>query len=84
MLSDEGSSEVTGRVLHYSEKGELRSNEACTTVIYAKCQTIGSTGITPGIVAIDENYLEELSVSARQCAALYTQRKDLLCGAEYL
>ncbi len=25
--------------------------------------------------SIDENYLEELSVSARQCAALYTQRK---------
>lgn len=48
------------------------------------CQTIGSTGITVGIVLIDENYLEELSVSARQCAALYTQRKYLLCGAKSL
>ena len=33
---------------------------------------------------IDENYLEELSASARQCAALYTQRKYLLCGAKSL
>ena len=48
------------------------------------CQKIGSTGITAGIVVIDENYLEELSVSARQCAALYTQRKYSLCGAESL
>ena len=54
------------------------------TKIVQFCQTIGSTGITAGIVVIDENYLEELSVSARQCAALYTQRKYSLCGAESL
>lgn len=35
------------------------------TKIVPFCQTIGSTGITAGIVVIDENYLEELSVSAR-------------------
>ncbi|KAJ6439076.1 hypothetical protein O9K51_08482 [Purpureocillium lavendulum] len=28
---------------------------------FSQCQTIGSTGITAGIVLIDENYLEELS-----------------------
>jgi len=28
------------------------------------CQTIGSAGITAGIVVVDENHLEELSVSS--------------------
>ncbi len=36
-------------------------------------QTIGYTGITAGIVLIDENYLEELAVDARQCAVQSTK-----------
>ncbi|PWI64507.1 hypothetical protein PCL_09588 [Purpureocillium lilacinum] len=65
------------------EKGQAKNFESLG-VGFVYCQTIGSTGITAGIVVIDENYLEELSVNARQCAALYTQKKDSLCGAESL
>lgn len=46
-------------------------------------QTTGSTGITAGIVVIDENYLSELAVGARQCTALYTQRKALLLWCKF-
>lgn len=34
--------------------------------------------------SIDEDYLEELELDARQSAALYGQRRDMLCGAESL
>lgn len=43
------------------------------------CQTIGPTGITAGIVLIDEDSLEELSVRARKCAAPMHKGKVLLC-----